>query len=146
MPWNRFKPSSKILYWQFQGGTSFVDFICFFCLVFVMPLCASVYLCLVVTCPGKGWPLGSHLWCITVSLSLSHWLLPATSHIYHTDLVMKASIYNIILMNSRSFSNGWGITSTTIIILYEALWHHTWTASVSQSHVYSLKYHLRPGP
>ena len=23
---------------------------CFFCLVFVMPLCASVYLCLVVTC------------------------------------------------------------------------------------------------
>ena len=29
-----------------------VDFIplCFFCLMFVMPLCASVYLCLVVTC------------------------------------------------------------------------------------------------
>ena len=27
----------------------------FFCLVFVMPLCASVYLCLVVTSPaGKG--------------------------------------------------------------------------------------------
>ena len=24
--------------------------LCFFCLVFVMPLCASVYLCLVVTC------------------------------------------------------------------------------------------------
>ena len=29
---------------------SFVDHLCFFCLVFVMPLCASVYLCLVVTC------------------------------------------------------------------------------------------------
>ena len=28
----------------------FVDLLCFFCLVFVMPLCASVYLCLVVTC------------------------------------------------------------------------------------------------
>ena len=24
--------------------------LCFFCLVFVMPLCASVYLCLVITC------------------------------------------------------------------------------------------------
>ena len=24
--------------------------LCFFCLVFVMPLCASVYLCFVVTC------------------------------------------------------------------------------------------------
>ena len=22
---------------------------------------------------GKGWPLGSLLWCLTVSLSLSHW-------------------------------------------------------------------------
>ena len=22
---------------------------------------------------GKGWPLGSHLWCLTVSLSLSNW-------------------------------------------------------------------------
>ena len=26
-----------------------MDLLCFFCLVFVMPLCASVYLCLVVT-------------------------------------------------------------------------------------------------
>ena len=22
---------------------------------------------------GKGWPLGSRLWCLTVSFSLSHW-------------------------------------------------------------------------
>ena len=49
--WNRFKPSSKIFYWPFQGGTSFVDLLwVFFCLVFLMPLCTSVYLCLVVTC------------------------------------------------------------------------------------------------
>ena len=33
------------------GGTSFAVHLCFvfFCLVFVMPLCASAYLCLVVT-------------------------------------------------------------------------------------------------
>ena len=43
VPWNRFKPSSKIFYWQFQGGTSFVDHLWYFCLVFVMPLCASVF-------------------------------------------------------------------------------------------------------
>ena len=49
-PLNRFKPSSKIFYWPFQGGTSFVDLLCFFCLVFAMPLYASVYMCLVVTC------------------------------------------------------------------------------------------------
>ena len=27
-----------------------MDLLCFFCLVFVMPLYASVYMCLVVTC------------------------------------------------------------------------------------------------
>ena len=31
--------------WEFCGS-----FMLFFCLVFVMPLCASVYLCHVVTC------------------------------------------------------------------------------------------------
>ena len=30
------------------------DLLCFFCLVFVMPLCVSVYLCLVVTCWEKA--------------------------------------------------------------------------------------------
>ena len=32
------------------GGTSFVDLLCFYCLVFATPLYASVYMCLVVTC------------------------------------------------------------------------------------------------
>ena len=27
-----------------------MDLLCFFCLVFAMPLCASVYMCLVVNC------------------------------------------------------------------------------------------------
>ena len=45
-----------------------MDHLCFFCLVVVMPLCASVDLCLVVTC----WD-SSRLWCLTVILSLSHW-------------------------------------------------------------------------
>ena len=39
--------------------SSFVDVLCFFCIVFAMPLCASVY--------------GSRFWCLTVSLSLSLW-------------------------------------------------------------------------
>ena len=50
-PLNRFKPSSKIFYWPFKGGTSFLDLFMFlFCLVFAMSLCASVYMCFVVTC------------------------------------------------------------------------------------------------
>ena len=71
-PLNWFKPSSKIFYWPFQGGTSFVDLLCFFlsCVWY-----AFVHVCLYVPCGhllGKGWPLDSRLWCLNVSLSLSH--------------------------------------------------------------------------
>ena len=43
------RPPVKILL-TVPGGTSFVYLLCSFCLVFAMSLCASVYLCLVVTC------------------------------------------------------------------------------------------------
>ena len=70
---NRFKPSSKLFYWRFQGGTSFADLLCFVlsCVCYVF-----VRVCLCVLCGhllGKSWFLGSRLWCLTVSLSLSHW-------------------------------------------------------------------------
>ena len=42
-PLNRLKSSSKQCYCPFQGGASFVDHLCYFCLVFVILLCASVY-------------------------------------------------------------------------------------------------------
>ena len=63
-PLNRFKPSSKIFYWPFQGGTSFVDLLCF---CSVLCLLCVVRVCLYVLCGhllGKGWPLGSRLWCL----------------------------------------------------------------------------------
>ena len=45
-----FRPSSKIFYWPFQGGTSFVDLLCFCSVLCLLCLCASVYMCFVVTC------------------------------------------------------------------------------------------------
>ena len=45
----------------------------FFCLAFAMPLCASVYMCHVVTCWEGADLLALLLWCLTVSLSLSQW-------------------------------------------------------------------------
>ena len=42
-----------------------------FYLVFATSLCTSVYMCFVVTCWERADPLGSRLWCL--SLSLSHW-------------------------------------------------------------------------
>ena len=44
-----------------------------FCLVFAMSLCASVHMCFVVTCWERADLLALGLWCLTVSLSLSHW-------------------------------------------------------------------------
>ena len=46
--------------------------LCYFCLVL---LCFHACLFADVLCYllGKGWPLGSRLWCLIVTLSLSHW-------------------------------------------------------------------------
>ena len=63
-PLNRFKPSSKIFYWPFQGGTSFVDLLCFCSVLYLL---CFVRVCLYVLrghLLGKGWPLGSRLWCL----------------------------------------------------------------------------------
>ena len=50
-----------------------MDLLCFFCLVFVKPFYVSVYFCLVVTCWERADLLALVFWCLTVSLSLSHW-------------------------------------------------------------------------
>ena len=63
-PLNWFKPSSKIFYWPFQGGSSFVDLLCF---CSVLCLLCFVRACVYVLCGhllGKGWPLGSRLCCL----------------------------------------------------------------------------------
>ena len=36
-------------------------------------LCTHLFIVLCGHQLGKGWPLGSRLWCPTVSLLLSHW-------------------------------------------------------------------------
>ena len=49
-----------------------MDLLCFFCLAFAMPLCTSVYMCLVVTCWERA-DLLAPVCGVYVSLSLSHW-------------------------------------------------------------------------
>ena len=51
-----------------------MDLLCFFYLSCVCY--AFVRVCLYMPCGhllGKGWPLGSRSWRLTVNLSLSHW-------------------------------------------------------------------------
>ena len=53
-PLNRFKPSSKIFYWPFQGGTSFVDLSCFCSVLCLLCLCARLLICALWSPAGKG--------------------------------------------------------------------------------------------
>ena len=137
-PLNRFKPSRKIRYWPFQGGTSFVDLLCFFlsCVCYVF-----VRVCLYVLCGhllGKGWPLGSRLWCLTVRLSLSHWypwsgvVLDCTdSWSLHTYLLGTSIVYEYFV---RPQSAGQTLGKETVIEAFRYLkkWVLMKTKSLSQ--------------
>ena len=54
LPWNRFKPSSKIFYWPFQGGTFYVDLLCFCSVLCLLCLCARLFICALWSPAGKG--------------------------------------------------------------------------------------------
>ena len=61
------------VYMCLWSPTSFVDLLCFCSVLCLLCLCARLFICACGHLLGKGWPLGSRLWCLTVSLSLSHW-------------------------------------------------------------------------
>ena len=70
-PLNRFKPSSKIFYRPFQGGTSFVDlYIC--SVLCLLCLCARLFICALWSPAGKGLTSWLSFVVSSVSLSLSH--------------------------------------------------------------------------
>ena len=72
----------------------------FFCLVFAMSLCASVYMCFVVTCWERAAPLGSRLWCLSVNLSLSHWY-PGSGVVL--DCIDSWSLHPYLLLSPSKF-------------------------------------------
>ena len=51
---NQFKPSSEIFYWPFQGGTSFVDLLCFSSVSCLLCICARLFNCALRSPAGKG--------------------------------------------------------------------------------------------
>ena len=53
-PLNRFKPSSKIFYWPFQGGTSFADLLCLCSVLCLLCLCARLFIYALWSPSGKG--------------------------------------------------------------------------------------------
>ena len=53
-PLNRFKSSSKIFYWPFQGGTFLWIFYVFFSVLCLPSLCARLFICALWSPAGKG--------------------------------------------------------------------------------------------
>ena len=53
-PLYRFKPSSKIFYWPFEGGTSFVDLLCFCSVLCLLCLCVRLFICALWSPARKG--------------------------------------------------------------------------------------------
>ena len=72
-PLNQFKLSSKIFYWPIQGGTSFVDLLCFCSVLCLLCLCARLFICALWSPAGKGLTYWLSSVVSAVSLSLSHW-------------------------------------------------------------------------
>ena len=98
-PWNWLKPSSKIFLLpvprQYFFCESFMFFLACVCYAFM-------HVCLFVPCGhllGKGWPLGSSLWCLIVSLSLSHWY-PGSGVVL--DCMDSWSLHSYLLCTSAS--------------------------------------------
>ena len=72
-PLNWLKPSRKYFTDRSKAVLLMWIFYIFFSVLCLLCLCARLFICALCHLLGKGWPLGSCLWCLTVSLSLSHW-------------------------------------------------------------------------
>ena len=103
--------------------------------IFLSSVCyAFVRVCLFVLCGhllGKGWPLGSRLWCLTVSLLLSHWypgsgvvldcidswyLHPYFAHVCKAalELILQGTSFAIVSVRAR-LSNFMLLYCTTFV-------------------------------
>ena len=126
-PLNRFKPSSKIFYWPFQGGTSFVDLLCFCSVLCLLCLCAHLFICALWSPPGKRLTSWLSFVVSAVSLSLSHWY-PGSSVVL--DCIESWSLHPYLLVFvrlSRLFSAalwspaGKGLTSWLLFAMFNCV-------------------------
>ena len=72
--------TAVLLLWIFYVFFSVLCLLCLCARRFIYVLCGHLL--------GKGWPLGSRLWCLTVSLSLSHWY-PESGVVYQVYLIVS---------------------------------------------------------
>ena len=77
-----------------------MDIFFYFCLVFAIPLCASVYMCLVVTCWERAdRPLGSRLWCL---LCVCHFPISVLGQVWYL-IVSIPDICTLLILVMKNF-------------------------------------------
>ena len=124
-PLNRLKPSSKIFLLTVPRR-------CFLCgsfyVISVLFCYAFMHVCLLMPCGhllGKVWPLGSRLWCVIVTLSLSHW--------YPGSGVVLDCIYSWSLPSCSKWDIFW-VAITPKLWLRNQKKTHIWLRTLIQGH------------
>ena len=121
------RPSSKIFYWPFQGGTSFVDLLCF---CSVLCLLCFVRVCLYVLCGhllGKGWPLGSRLWCL---LWVCHFPIGILGQVWYL-IVSIPDLCTLTYSEVKSALGQLGLVQFPLLSMVMASWSLLWDFSVT---------------
>ena len=98
-PWNRFKPSNIIFLLTVLRRYFFCGSIMLF-LSCVCNVYARLFIDALWSPAGKGWPLGSRLWCLIVILLLSHGF-PESGVVL--DCINSWSLPSFLLLKSPIF-------------------------------------------
>ena len=100
-PLNWFKSSSKIFYWPFKGGTSFVDLLCFCSVLYLLCLCARLFICALWSPAWKGltsWLSFVVSTCEFVTFPLVSWARNGT-WLYRFLIFAPLLTLNVIIMH-----------------------------------------------
>ena len=116
-PLNRTKPSSKIFYWPFQGGTSFVDLLCFCSVLCFLCLCARLFICALWSPAWRGltsWLSFVVSYCEFVTFPLVSWVRFGTRLYWFLIFAPLLTFIPIVFLVIKELFNFW-------------LWHYFFT-------------------
>ena len=96
-----------------------------------------MHVCLLMPCGhllGKGWPLGSHLWCLIVTLSLSHWY-PRSGVVL--DCIDSWSLPSFLLCSRTQCSDADEVRARNPWVSSQAIYH--WATALHLSNLQELR-------
>ena len=83
---------------------------------------------------GKGWPLGSRLWCLAMSLLLSHWY-PGSDVVL--DCIYSWSLHPYLLWTSQRH---YDVKLLTLLLSYIIILYYTWLCNMYKIRVFETLY------